>query len=462
MHAAPRESSTDHARVRIAAIRSSTAEYPSSRLLMDDHPEPAVRPGLLRPIEDAALGRTVCAAVPIERGELLFHEAPLLRSVHVNTLPQDVQALFKEGAEALQSPWALTAICNLQAYTTAASQVRQQVLSQFCSYDVHTSALPPEGCTGSASVGAAATNTLPVAIGDAMRVSRWWLSQVSLQPPTVGRESFSAEELTRAQCCFDLNAHEFEQTLALFAQSSRLTHCCGGANTAYHFTGGRACHRALREIPEGEVLTSCYSGARAALDRPTRQAHLRRDYLFECRCKLCQEKLDTRRSLPCPSCGLQRNPETGLLPEVYVEVYKQQPHYGMCAADNDGCWHCNSCEKVSSSAEMNSCIDLGSFAQFLPTAGVSEDITVLSCERAICDSVASQELGLGAAAGDSWQLDSPIHVLQAMTQLVSRVLGSDHWASIKTEEILLDAMLMLAIKGGIDDRWSDSEDGALN
>ena len=432
---------------------TSATSGTASSIVMDN--SSLVRPGLLRPVDDAVLGRTDCAAVPLSRGELLFHEAPLLRSVQLNTLPQDVQALFEQGAEALDFPWALTAICNLQAYTSASSQVRQQVLSQFCSYDVHTPTLPPEVSNGSASVGTAA-NALPAIIGDAMRVSRWWLSQVSLQPPTIGRESFSAEELTRAQCCFDLNAHEFQQTLALFAESSRLTHCCGGANTAYHFADGRASHRALREIAEGEVLTSCYSGARAAFDRLTRQAHLRRDYLFECRCNLCKEKLDARRSLPCPACGLQRDPETGLLPEVHVEVYKQQPHYGMCAADEDGCWHCNSCDKVSSSPEMDSCIVLGPYSEFWATAGVSDKTTVLSCERAFCDNVASQELGLGPAAGCSWESDSPA------SQLVSRILGSGHWASIKTEEMLLDAMLMFAIKSGTESHWSESEDGALN
>jgi hypothetical protein len=37
----------------------------------------------------------------------------------------------------------------------------------------------------------------------------------------------------------------------------------------------------------GEVLTTCYSGARAAFDRATRRAHLKRCYLFDCACALC-------------------------------------------------------------------------------------------------------------------------------------------------------------------------------
>lgn len=34
---------------------------------------------------------------------------------------------------------------------------------------------------------------------------------------------------------------------------------------------GQACHRAVADIAVGEVLTTCYLGARAAFDRRTRR-----------------------------------------------------------------------------------------------------------------------------------------------------------------------------------------------
>lgn len=167
------------------------------------------RAELLQPLDDPVVGRTVCAALPIKRGELIFCEGPLLRGVQLSSLPSsELGRLFESGAEELGFPWAITSICNLQAYTTAAPALRAHVLDRMCSFDVHTAALPADS-------GSEAAAALPPMISDAMRVSAWFRSQPALQPPTPGREHFEEEELTRAQCCFDMNAHEFEESPAV-------------------------------------------------------------------------------------------------------------------------------------------------------------------------------------------------------------------------------------------------------
>ena len=93
-----------------------------------------------------------------------------------------------------------------------------------------------------------------------------------------------------------------------------------------------------------------------------------RDYLFECRCSLCLENIDARRSLPCPACGVQRDPETGLLPAAQPASSERQEPHGMCAASEDGSWHCSRCKQVSSSAEMDVAIAPEFVAEFLPGA----------------------------------------------------------------------------------------------
>ena len=104
-----------------------------------------------------------------------------------------------------------------------------------------------------------------------------------------------------------------------------------------------------------------------------------RDYLFECRCSLCLENIDARRSLPCPACGVRRDPETGLLPAAQPASSERQEQHGMCAASEDGSWHCSRCKHVSSSAEMDVAIAPEFVAQFL--VGAPDSPTVLSCEN---------------------------------------------------------------------------------
>ncbi len=45
---------------------------------------------------------------------------------------------------------------------------------------------------------------------------------------------------------------------ALFRLGSKVAHTCGQANTEYYCSEGFGCHVALRDIAEGELLTTSY------------------------------------------------------------------------------------------------------------------------------------------------------------------------------------------------------------
>lgn len=114
-------------------------------------------------------------------------------------------------------------------------------------------------------------------------------------------------------------------THALFLTGSRLTHVCGGPNTVYHYQNGYGCHRALRDISVGEMLTSCYLGARTACGRKMRRQHLRVNYLFDCGCTTCSSGRDWYRLLPCPHCGESRDSHTGLLTSELSRLESSSP-----------------------------------------------------------------------------------------------------------------------------------------
>ena len=274
-------------------------------------PVPAPRSGLLVPINHPEVGRTIAAAVPIAKGELVISERPLVVVPSLRALPRELRRLLRGGARELQAP--IANFLNLYVYTNANADVRRKVLT-FCSYDVHIPALPADPPLDND------TPPLPRIVNVAMRVSTWWNAQSELArlprqatdaalenvaaalilPPGVDDGPlFSVEELTRAQCCFALNAHEILEddsgagdggsagaesvvpssgssggldpepepaldagsdtvkpegtgaraaggTHALFLMGSRLTHVCGRPSTAYHYQNGYGCHRAVR------------------------------------------------------------------------------------------------------------------------------------------------------------------------------------------------------------------------
>ena len=268
-------------------------QLPAPALLPAPPAAPTPRSGLFVPMNHPEVGRTIAAAVPIAKGELVISERPLVVVPPLRALPKELRRLLRGGARELQAP--LASFLNLYVYTTADAEVRRKVLT-FCSYDVHTAALPADPPTANDAP------PLPRIVNIAMRVSAWWNAQsvlarlprqasdaafegvAAVSVPSDG-PLFSAEELTRAQCCFSLNAHEILDepvapssasaghdpepepeleagsdavkpegtdggatggTHALFLMGSRLTHVCGRPSTAYHYQNGYGCHRAVR------------------------------------------------------------------------------------------------------------------------------------------------------------------------------------------------------------------------
>ena len=100
---------------------------------------PHRRPGLVADLMHPVVGRTIAAAVPIERGELIIMELPLLAVPALRALPKPVRRLLRAGTKALRVPVATMA--NLHAYTTASPDVRARVLT-FCSCKQHKQSLP--------------------------------------------------------------------------------------------------------------------------------------------------------------------------------------------------------------------------------------------------------------------------------------------------------------------------------
>eukprot|EP01047_Picozoa_sp_COSAG01_P024656 COSAG01_NODE_1530_length_9964_cov_5.649879_8_plen_85_part_00 len=57
---------------------------------------PQPREGLLKEIEHPTMGRTVCAAVRIERGELVISEPPLLVAGGLRALPRRTRRMLRQ------------------------------------------------------------------------------------------------------------------------------------------------------------------------------------------------------------------------------------------------------------------------------------------------------------------------------------------------------------------------------
>lgn len=517
------------------------------------------------------VGRTVAAAVPIAKGELVIHERPLLMVPALRVLPRELRRLLRRGARELRAP--IASFLNLYAYTNADVDVRRKVLT-FCSYEVHTAALPTTPPADND------TPPLPRIINVAMRVSAWWTAQPELIPLQIGDRgpegvpaaatrpthkadggaSFSAEELTRVQCCFSLNAHEILEddtedgtgaggasvvldlepepepepelepkkantsknaaangaasdsgklaaasrgagcTHALFLQGSRLTHVCGHPTTVYHYQNGYGCHRAMRDISAGEMLTSCYLGARAACGRRKRRGHLRENYLFDCGCTTCSEGEDLYRQLPCPHCGAERDSRTGLLSNgsesppslkyggIRRDVLSPEaspgtasPRSGSTNTSSDSstdtgsaggcssCWHCCSCGRSFTDEEvdckmigpaplplqLNSPSTLFEWERRCALAAMSivlhhftgllncQPVSLLSAWPAASLADATYNL---VELSDAGQLcdQSPsdlVDTRRPLTRAVRAVLGGEHWATATCEELLLEVLL---------------------
>jgi len=118
------------------------------------------------------------------------------------------------------------------------------------------------------------------------------------------QRELNLDTVERILLSWAFNARTVSNRLALFRRGSRIAHTCAAPNTRYASYQERGAHIAVRDIQQGELLTTSYFHPPwvALLSTPARREYLRQRHAFDCACLRCTSEEDDTRSLPCPNC----------------------------------------------------------------------------------------------------------------------------------------------------------------
>ena len=390
-----------------------------------------------------------------------------------------------------------------RAALLAPAATRQHVLETFCTWGTH--GVPTPGVDRGADSGADndSDDMSPAALAvkahaSARRIAAWLGARHDLH--ALGT---CEAQLVACQGAFLLNAHDVSSAVggrycaALFADGARLAHACVAPNTVYHVadaaagainqngeapaferkreksmdlplcgaaTGLLGCHRALRGIAVGEMLTSDYLGPAAVCCVRLRRRTLAESKLFVCGCAACGPgSRDSMRALPCPACGPRRAAAAeGLLSEAAVWDAVNERWLPDTASERRCITPANTSEGTAGAADDDAAVDADAWhceaCGTMFTAAQLDAITVrgqglLSLERGLENSVHPltndvEDEPPGPKRDDMYARG------RSLLPTVTRALGGRHWASMALRAMQLEEWLVVAAAADTDEGGS--------
>ena len=285
----------------------------------------------------------------------------------------------------------------------------------------------------------------------------------------------SVEVLCRVALAFNLNAHSFGGTTALFELGAIFAHACD-ANARFVAIDGYGCHVAVRPIEAGEFVNANYLGSMCIMSHPMRQRALFERKLFHCTCERCCGP-DRARGVPCPRCHPRRedgslapqhhsNPEGSIaIPspvplsstsdgkgsEATQPPAKQPPpppsptELGECTL----CWRCASCSFSYTAAQVEAPLKERCHSSSPPLV-CPPHLTALGATWQV-EAAIEREMALSSetwnyAQQTTLQLSRPCYDdLVARHASVARVLGASHWTTTRLAASL-SQLLAMAMK----------------
>ncbi|CAE8612912.1 unnamed protein product [Polarella glacialis] len=317
------------------------------------------------------LGRCLVATRPIEAGEVVLQELPLLCAE----------------TDSLED-------C-LRGFCEAAPQVQRAVLDMHC-----------------------------VPLDDASDLVQGVCLEVSRLAKEPWALASDAPTLHSVWVIFQLNAHNFgASSMALFELGSKLAHACE-SNTQYTSQRhpGFGSHVALRPIAEGELITTNYVSVYCIMSTPRRQALLVQEKLFRCLCDRCVRP-DAARSVPCPGChprvALHADEGSAMILHEDVAFPSSGAAVSYAVPFDSDSWWCPSCSRRWTAEEVYPPDQEG-------TSGAAREAFVEDLSLSFDDLIGP----CSATAEHSLSVDDLGDVFESLT-LARRSLGCRHWATVK-------------------------------
>lgn len=253
-------------------------------------------------VAEPGYGRVLRSLVSVRKGDVLFHEKPLVVSQVTPTKEEEVDLLQLSDASGLN-------LINDFVF-----------IKSFCMSDGETQ-LKVLDCYHPSPLEAQASELLSRIVSVAEVSKKYdWTSAIPLD---------TLREVVLVKAC---NAHGFyssdSSAAALYTFGSKMRHsCCPNIIYTSQRSEGFGSFVARRDIAAGEELFITYIDNCRSV--PMRNKDLRDNYLFSCDCRLCRDETDTFRGLPCSvrECG--------------GSVYRTQ---------SNGIWTCDACKNTFTDA----------------------------------------------------------------------------------------------------------------
>jgi len=352
-------------------------------------------------------GYDVVAKRAIRAGEVIISERPLLEA----TAPGQSEAGWAEDC--------------LHAFCSASEAARAGVLAMHAGGE-HVLPAEERGGTVGVTAGTSASEDVRRMVASAVKevglcASKQWR-----------QENMHIDDYTLQRVCmiFNLNSYGFGQSAALFTLGCNLNHSCD-SNVVYTAAEriGCGCFIARRDISSGESLCTNYIGEYAdIMSTPARRDALMSSKLFKCMCSKCSDLNDSRRHVPCPGCHPRGGGEHELAPLIAYgqgTVYYARP----ASAEFGAVWTCSHC---TSGPEPGGCWRAD---QVIPGPGSMGGVSGRAWEQLIETHV--MHLNDRAVAAFVRGNGKSLHEeATSWHELVARSLGSRHWTTKRSAQIL--------------------------
>eukprot|EP00878_Enallax_costatus_P010687 GHUV01011163.1.p1 GENE.GHUV01011163.1~~GHUV01011163.1.p1 ORF type:complete len:437 (+),score=141.56 GHUV01011163.1:225-1535(+) len=298
---------------------------------MSEPPPPPVTTNVVVVKDHDRFGRSAFAAKDIPVGSIVICEEPLLginlskEDKVLTGLLKQIQQYVKTHKDELSQDaelinprdWVTNTGFYLQ-FCRAPKSVQEQVLS-----DMFSSPEGPGIDTTApvvrSNVQAAVLAALAPLISKILKMEATVAAaKGSGSGPEVTEASTDAAQIKKVLLAAELNVHQFQNdAAAMYTQGSKLAHTCEIPNTCYKSFQTRGCHVAMRDISEGELLTTTYMPAELHIaSTDARRQYLEHTFSFTCQCPRCADQIDKLCNVPCQRCcppELKRS-EKGFLP----------------------------------------------------------------------------------------------------------------------------------------------------
>jgi hypothetical protein len=231
-------------------------------------------------------GRVLYSTANFVAGNVVFVEDPILLSLL--TLSEEEEVTLNDFSESTGLSL-IEDFLFLKSFCSASDRTRTDVLDCFS----------PSSC----DLGRSELLKAILRVVELCRMFAW-------------SDGFSDQTLETVVLVKACNAHGFfahnSHTAALYSKGSKARHsCCPNVVYTSQRVNGRGSFIAKTDIKTGDELFISYIATFRSV--PMRQSLLLKNYLFECKCRLCTEDLDSFRGLLCECSGtLFRYQSTGL------------------------------------------------------------------------------------------------------------------------------------------------------